>query len=86
MGSTRGSGPSTFGTKAEPITPNAGADNVPASAKGIIALTGGNLTIIPVDNADAGTITFTAISAGFIPPYLVRRVTAATATLATIDG
>ena len=55
-------------------------------AKSIVVITAGNLIIIPVENADADTITFTAAPVGFIPPYAVRRVlaTGSTAAVATV--
>ena len=75
--------PNGFGRKARIVTP--GATDLDPVAKGVVCLTAGNLTIVPVNNADATTITFTGVPVGFVPPYRVRRVTAATATVATID-
>jgi len=74
----------SFGRRGKVITP--GASDLTDVAKGIVVLAAGDATVIPVDNADAGTLTFTGLSAGQIIPFQVRRVTAATATLATIEG
>ena len=74
----------SFGRRGSVITP--GASDLANVAKGIVVLSTGDVTIIPVDNADSGTLTFTGLAAGTVIPYQVRRVTAATATLATIEG
>lgn len=76
-------GAMTFGRKARVVTP--GATDLDPVAKAVVCLTSGNLTIVPAGNATGDTITFTGVPAGFIPPYKVRRVTAATASVATID-
>lgn len=74
----------SFGRRGSVVTP--GSSDLPDVAKGLVVLAAGDATIVPVDNANAATLTFTGLSAGAIIPYQVRRVTAATATLATIDG
>lgn len=43
-------------------------------AKGVVCLTSGNISIIPTKNADGATVDFVGVSAGFIPPFQVRRV------------
>jgi len=48
-----------------------GAADITPTPKAVICATAGSLTIVP---------------AGFIPPFRVRRVTAATATVYTIEG
>ncbi len=72
------------GRRGAVITP--GASDLANIAKSLIVLAAGNATIIPVDNADADTLAFVGLTPGTIIPYQVRRVTAATATLATIEG
>lgn len=78
------SSPESFGTTARIVTP--GATDLDPIAKGVVCLTAGDITIVPVGNDNAVTLAFVGVPAGFIPPYRVRRVTAATATVATIDG
>lgn len=73
-----------FGTIGEIVTP--GAVDLPFDTKAVVCLTSGNITIVPHGNDDGDTLTFTDVSAGFTPPYRVRRVTAATATVATVRG
>jgi hypothetical protein len=73
-----------FGTVGKVITP--GAADLDPIAKAVICLTAGNITIVPVGNANTDTLAFVGVPAGFIPQYRVRRVTAATATVASIDG
>ena len=74
--------PDSFGTVGAVITP--GASDLSPFAKAVVCLTAGNITIVPVGNADAATLAFVGVPAGFIPPYRVRRVTAATATVASV--
>lgn len=74
----------SFGRKGSVITP--GATDLANVVKGLVVLAAGDATIIPVDNPDSGTLTFTGLPVGAIIPYQVRRVTAATATLASIEG
>lgn len=54
--------------------------------KAIVCTAAGNVTIVPVDNANAATISLTGCPVGFVPPYLVRRVTALTGAWATVVG
>lgn len=75
---------SDFGTVGAVVTP--AATDLPADVKAVVCLTGGDLTIVPVGNADGDTLAFVGVTAGFMPPYRVRRVTAATATVATVVG
>ena len=76
--------PSTPGPKGRIITP--GATDLDPVAKSIVTLTAGNVTVVPVGNANGVTLAFVDVPAGWVCPYRVRRVTAATATIATIDG
>jgi len=73
---------SSFGRKGAAITP--GSSDISGSPKAIVCLAAGNVTIVPFGNEDAATLTFTGCSVGFIPPYVVRRVTSATGTWATV--
>ncbi len=74
---------SGFGRKGAVINP--GAADLPNVAKAIVCLQAGDVTLIPVENGDSGTITFSGCPVGFIPPYQVRRVTAATGAWASVD-
>lgn len=74
----------TFGRKGAAITP-APADLDPLP-KAVVMTAAGDITIVPHGNANGSTITFTGCTVGFIPPYVVRRVTACTGTCASIDA
>ena len=75
--------PQSFGRKGTLINP--GATDLDPLPKSVVLLTSGNVTIVPVDNADADTMAFVGLPAGYIIPYRVRRVTAATATVWTVE-
>jgi len=74
---------SSLGTVGKVVAP-AAADLNPLP-KAVVCLTAGNITVVPVGNADNGTIAFVGVPAGFVPPFRVRRVTAATSTVYTIE-
>ncbi|KQS84130.1 hypothetical protein [Rhizobium sp. Leaf386] len=78
---------SSFGTLGRVITPNNSTDVADAPVKAVICLTSGNIAVIPTNNADGSPIAFVGVSAGFIPPFEVRRVmaTGTTATVATVE-
>lgn len=85
-----GASRSTFGGKGRTNTDAVASDTVDLDpyAKAIMLLTDGTLKILPVGNDDSKPIAWTGtLSAGFIPPYRIRRVfaTGTTATFATID-
>lgn len=75
--------PSTFGTLSRAVTP--GATDLDPIPKGVVCLTPGDITVVPVGNANAVTVAFVGVLAGFSPPFRVRRVTAATATVYTVE-
>jgi hypothetical protein len=76
--------PGSLGTRMRVIVPsNTDLDPTP---KTVTHLTGGNITIVPYDNANADPIPYTGVPAGWIAPCVVRRVTAATGTVATVEG
>lgn len=75
--------PGSFGRKGRVVAP--GADDLDPVPKAITCLTAGNLTVVPFGNDDADTLSFLDVTAGFIPPFVVRRVTAATAIVATVE-
>lgn len=79
-----GKTPDSLGTVGRAVTATA-ADLDPLP-KAVVCLTSGNITVVPYGNADNDTIAFVNVQAGFVPPYRVRRVTAATANVATIEG
>lgn len=56
-------------------------------AAGVVVTAAGNLKVLPSQNADADTVTFTAVPVGFIPPFQIRRVfaTGTTASVASLD-
>lgn len=76
-------GPDSFGRKSRLITP--GGSDIDPIPKAVICLAGGDITVVPVDNDDGVTIAFSGVSAGFVPPFRVRKVTAATGAIATIE-
>lgn len=75
--------PDHFGTKGEIITPG-DTDLSPDFAKSLWLPAGGDLTFIPVGNADGETIAVTGLPGGTIVPFRVRRVTAASAAVIAI--
>jgi hypothetical protein len=80
---THVAGPTTFGSRMVAVTP--GSSDLPGGiAKAVVTLTDGDLTVVPADNADGETFEFVNVPAGYSPPCRVRRVTAATATVAAV--
>lgn len=75
---------SSFGRRTAAVTP--GANDLPTVAKAIVLLTDGDVTVVPVDNGDSETVSFTGLAAGTILPLIVRRVTASTATVVAVIG
>lgn len=82
MAVQRPRGASSLGRKGAVITP--GNSDIASEPKAIVCCATGNVTIVPVGNANSDTITFTGCPVGFIPPYIVRRVTAASGIWATV--
>lgn len=74
--------PMALGNKGALLTP--GNADIAGNYKGVVCLTAGNITIVPAENADGDTLSFVGVPAGYVPPYKVRRVTAATATVASV--
>lgn len=74
---------SSFGFKGRNITP--GSSDLDPIAKSVVMLTAGDITVIPKGNIDATTLVFAGLPAGYIIPFVVRRVTACTGTCAAID-
>jgi hypothetical protein len=74
--------PTAFGLAGDPIS--ASNNDLPLNARAIVCTTAGNVTIVPFNNEDGTTITFTGCPVGFSPPYVVRRVTALTGSWATV--
>lgn len=74
---------SSFGRKGTTITP--GASDLDPIAKSVVMLSDGDITVVPADNANATTLAFVGLPAGYIIPFVVRRVTACTGTCASID-
>lgn len=70
--------------KLQAVTP--GSADLPTIAKGLLVLAAGDVTFIPVDNADGETFTLTGQTPGQYIPVIVRRVTSATATVAAVIG
>lgn len=74
----------TFGRRGFAVTPDDNADLPGGAVKAVVATSAGNLAVIPVDSATP--IAFTGVPAGFLPPFIVRRVmaTGTTATVAAV--
>lgn len=75
--------PGSFGRQGRVVTP--GANDLDPVPKAVTCLSAGNLTVVPFGNADADTLSYVGVQAGFTPPFIVRRVTAATAIVATVE-
>jgi hypothetical protein len=75
---------STLGTRMRVAVP--GAQDLEPIAKTVTHLTGGDITIVPLGNPDDEPISFTGVAAGWIAPCVVRRITAATGSVATVEG
>lgn len=76
----------SFGRAGAIITTSDGTDHATGPFKGVVTLAAGNISILPVDSAVA--IPFVGVPAGFIPPYVVRRVlsTGTSVAVASIEG
>jgi hypothetical protein len=76
----------SFGNSGRAITPHDDNDLDPY-AVAVVVTAAGNLVILPEQNDDGDTITFTDVPVGFIPPFRVRRVldTGTTASVAAVD-
>lgn len=72
-----------FGFKGRLVTP--GATDLDPLAKSVVMLTAGDITVVPFGNANGDALAFAGLPAGYIIPFIVRRVTACTSTCATID-
>jgi hypothetical protein len=82
-----GATPLSFGRKSSAVTPSDTTD-LPNVAKAVVCLSDGNISIIPASEADTDFVAFVGVSAGFVPPFQVRRVmaTGTTATVRTVEG
>ena len=83
-----GAAPTTFGNNCVVGTKSDTVDFT-SYPKGIVLLTAGDLCVVPLKATDdaGGRITFTGLTAGYVPPFRIRRVhsTGTTATFATIE-
>ena len=77
------SSPNSLGRRGVAVTP-AAADLPGGIAKAVVLLADGDITVVPADNANADTVAFTGVQAGFVPPFQVRRVTACTSSCVAI--
>lgn len=77
--------PNSFGRSGRAVTPHDSNDIDPYGR--VVCLTTGNISVLPVKNADGSPVAFVSVPAGYIVPFYVRRVlsTGTTATVATID-
>ncbi|ANL02688.1 hypothetical protein [Rhizobium phage RHEph18] len=75
---------SSYGRKGRTLA--ASGSDIDPIAKAIVMLATGDITVIPAGNLDAGTIAFTGLPAGYIIPFVVRRVTACSSSFASIDA
>lgn len=73
----------TFGKTSRVITP--GASDINPYPKTVFLGASGNITYVPVGNADATTVTLVGLAPGQPVPHRVRRVTSATATVYTVE-
>lgn len=74
----------SFGREGRTITPS--SSDLDPIAKAVVMLATGDITVVPSGNADATTIAFTGLPAGYIIPFIVRRVTACSSSCAAIDA
>jgi len=74
----------SFGTKGAAITPgNTDLDPIP---KAVVMLATGDISVVPAGNISNTAITFSSCPVGFMPPFVVRRVTACTSSCASVDA
>lgn len=76
--------PNSLGTKSRLITP--GATDIDPLPSTVVCVTTGDITVVPDQNANATTVSFVGVGAGYVLPFRVRRVTAATATVYTVEN
>lgn len=74
--------PTTFGLAGRNITPS--ADLLDPPAKAVVMLQDGDITIVPL-NSPAVSLSFVGVPAGYIPPYVVGKVTACSSFCAAVD-
>ncbi len=73
----------SFGRIGRIVTP--GNTDLSPIAKAVVMGAAGSITIIPSGNANSVALAFTDVPAGWSPPFRVRRVTAATAPVYTVE-
>lgn len=74
----------TFGTKSRLLTPG-GSDIAAPYPKSVFLAATGDITYLPVANADGVLVTLTGLAPGQPVPHRVRRVTTATAPVYTVE-
>lgn len=79
-------GPQDFGRSSRLVVPSDNAD-LPVVSKGLVIAAAGNVSFIPMSNADDTPVSLSSVSSGLILPWFVRRVlsTGTTATCYTVE-
>lgn len=74
-----------FGRRSRAVTPHDSDDMAQYSR--VVCLATGNISVVPVNNADNAPVAFVGVPAGFVPPFWVKRVnsTGTTVTVMTCD-
>lgn len=62
-----------------------GADLNESVVKGVVMSAAGDITVIPVDGSDGDALAFSGVESGFMPPFKVKKVTAATVSVYTVE-
>ncbi|WP_442921262.1 spike base protein, RCAP_Rcc01079 family [Mesorhizobium sp. ISC11] len=79
-------GPLSFGRTSRLVSPS-DSEDLPVVAKTVVCTTAGNISVVPVQNANNAPVPFVAVHAGFLVPFQVRRVmaTGTTSTVYTLE-
>ncbi|PAP97821.1 spike base protein, RCAP_Rcc01079 family [Mesorhizobium mediterraneum] len=79
-------GPESLGRSARLVVPSDDND-LPVVAKSVVCTTAGNISVVPIGNADYTPVPFVDVPAGYLVPFQVRRVmaTGTTATAWTLE-
>ena len=80
--------PTSYAFTSRAVEPDDDADLPGAPVKAILLVTDGDVSFLPAGNPDDDPVTLTGMRAGFMPPFVVRRVlaTGTTATIRTLEN